>query len=275
MDSPQPTRFTKLPRLQPRSGIKVMYAAIRALLLRELQTRFGHYRLGYLWVFLEPLLTIGFKLVVLGSIMQKTLPGISYEIFLVNGILPFFMFRSGLSQALTATQSNKGLLSYRPVKPIDTVLARTLLEFFLKFIAYLFFSLVFLWLGQFISFEAIPQLLACWLLLFVFTVGGSLLFAVIGDFSKEIGKFMSACFVILFFISGVFYSIHIVPPQYLEFFLYNPLVHIFESMRHAVAPTYPLVNGITLTYPIMWTIGTLFIGLLVYKSFEERMVKSK
>ena len=60
----QPARLKKLPRLKPRGGLKVMYAAIRALLLRELQTRFGHYRLGYLWVFLEPLFSIGIMMVV-------------------------------------------------------------------------------------------------------------------------------------------------------------------------------------------------------------------
>ena len=275
MESSQPTRLTKLPRLKPRSGLTVMFTAIRALLLRELQTRFGQYRLGYLWVFLEPLLTIGFKIVVFGSIMQRAVPNISYEVFLVNGILPFFMFRSALSQSLSAVQSNKGLLSYRPVKPIDTVLARVLLEFFLKFIAYLAFSFAFLWLGHSISFESIPQLLSYWILLFVFTIGGSLIFAVIGDFSKEIGKFISACFVILFFTSAVFYSLHIVPAPYQQYLLWNPLVHIFEMMRHAVEPNYALVNGIGVTYPLLWTIGALFMGLLVYKAFEQRMVKSK
>ena len=275
MESSQPTRLTKLPRLKPRSGLSVMFTAIRALLLRELQTRFGQYRLGYLWVFLEPALTIGFKLLVFGTLMQRALPNISYEVFLVNGILPFFMFRSALSQSLSAVQSNKGLLSYRPVKPIDTVLARVLLEFFLKFIAYFAFSMTFLWLGHHISFESIPQLLSYWLVLFLFTVGGSLIFAVIGDFSKEIGKFISACFVILFFISGIFYSIHMIPPQYHEYLLWNPLIHIFEMMRNAVEPNYALVSGISLSYALLWMIGSLFLGLLVYKAFEKSMVKSK
>lgn len=77
-------------KLIPRSGLKVMSASIRALFLRELQTRFGQFRLGYLWVLLEPLLTIGVMVILFGSIMHKILPGIRYEIFLINGIIPFF-----------------------------------------------------------------------------------------------------------------------------------------------------------------------------------------
>ena len=39
MDEPTSSLKT-LPRLKPRGGLRVMYAAIRALFLRELQTRF-------------------------------------------------------------------------------------------------------------------------------------------------------------------------------------------------------------------------------------------
>lgn len=275
MESLPQSQIKKLPRLKPRGGLSVMRSAIRALLLRELQTRFGQYRLGYVWVLLEPLLTIGFKLLIFGSLMQRVLSGISYEIFLVNGILPFFMFRSGVMQSLSATQSNKGLFSYRPVKPIDALLARNFLEFLLKFIAYIFFSSAFLWFGYSISFEHIPELLFYWVLLFFFMVAFSLIFMVIGNFSNEIGKFLSPIFVMLFFASGIFYSINMVPLQYQEYLLWNPLIHIFELMRHAVVPSYPLASGINLIYFVCWIIGALFFGLLVYKRFEQQMVKSK
>ena len=103
----------------------------------------------------------------------------------------------------------------------------------------------------------------------------SLVFLVIGDFSKEIGKFLSMLFIVLYLLSGVLYSIHIVPTQYQDYLLINPLIHIFELMRHSVAPNYPLAAGIDLSYFVLWLIGTLFVGLLLYKRFERRMVKSK
>ncbi|MGE8593975.1 MAG: ABC transporter permease [Acinetobacter faecalis] len=252
-----------------------MRAAIWALLLRELQTRFGQYRLGYVWVLLEPLFTIGIMLFLFGTLMQRTILGMEYEIFLLNGILPFFMFRSGVTQALTAIQANKGLFSYRAVKPIDALIARNILEFLLKFTAYIAFSASFIWFGIEISFEAIPQLLSYWLLLFIFMFAVSLVFLVIVDFSKEVGRFLSPVFLVLYLLSGILYSIHIIPVEYREYLLYNPLIHIFELMRHAVAPNYALVSGISLSYFLIWMIITLFIGLLLYKRFERRMVKTK
>lgn len=270
-----PVALEKLPRLKPRGGLRVMAIAIRALFLRELQTRFGQYRLGYLWILLEPLFTIGVLLVIFGTIMQRTLPNISYEVFLLNGIIAFRMFRSGLTQALGAAQANKGLFSYRPVKPIDAVIARNLLELFLSFSSYLFFSIIFLWFGLEISFEAIPTLLAYWGLLFLLTLSISFVLVVIGDFSKEFNKVLMPLFFIMYLLSAIIYSIHIIPPQYQEFLLYNPLIHIFEPMRHAVAPAYPLVEGISLYYVLQWIGLSLLLGLLLYKRFERRMLKSK
>ena len=275
MEFPEQSQLKKLPRLKARGGLQVMHASIRALLLRELQTRFGQYRLGYLWVFLEPLLTIGIMVVLFGTVMQRTLPGMDYSVFLINGIIPFFMFRTGVTLAISATESNRGLFSYRPVKPIDALLARNVLEFLLKFTAYIAFTAAFVWFGYSISFEQIPQLLGYWSLLFIFMMACSLIFVVIGDFSKELNKFLSVFFLILYFLSGILYSIHIIPVEYREYLLYNPLIHIFELMRHAVAPSYSLVPGISLSYFIIWMIVSLFIGLLLYKRFERYMVKSK
>ncbi|WP_252151593.1 ABC transporter permease [Acinetobacter terrestris] len=252
-----------------------MYSSIRALILRELQTRFGQYRLGYLWIFLEPLLTIGALVVLLGTIRERAAPGIEYEIFLINGIIPFFMFRTGIMQGMGSVESNKGLFTYRLVKPVDALIARNILEFLLKFTAYISFSAIFLWFGYAMSFDNILQLLSYWLILFIFMFGCSLVFLIIATFSREISKVLSLLFLIIYLTSGIIYSIHIIPPQYQALLLYNPLIHIFELMRHAVAPSYALVHGISLSYVILWTIFTLFIGLLLYKQFERGMVKSK
>ena len=188
----------KLPRLKPRGGLAVMYSSIRALLLRELQTRFGKYRLGYFWVFLEPLLTIGILVLIFGTIRDRVSPGIDFVVFLVNGIIPFFMFRTGVMQAMGAVQSNKGLFSYKPVKPVDAVIARNFLELILKFIAYIGFSIALIWFGFHISFEAIPQLLMYWALLFLFMFACSLVFMVIADFSQEIQKIVAVLFLLLY-----------------------------------------------------------------------------
>ena len=265
----------RLPRFKPRGGLEVMYASIRALFLRELQTRFGHYRIGYLWAFLEPALNVIFMLILFGAIMKRTLPGIDYTVFLLNGILPFFVFMRSATQSLSAIQSNQGLLSYRSVKPIDTVIARTTLETLLYFFCYLILTLIIIWFGLSISFSQIPLLLFLWLILYIFSIGFSCIMMVIGEFLPEVGKLIGAVFIVVYFMSGAMIPLHIVPEKYLVFFLWNPIAHLLELMRASVAPTYSILHGVSLSYVLMSTLTVVFLGLLLTVAFTDRMVKTK
>ena len=271
---PQPA-LKRLPRFKPRSGIQVMYASIRALFLRELQTRFGNYRLGYLWAFLEPALNVIFMLILFGAIAKRTLPGIDYSVFLINGILPFFVFMRSATQSLSAIQSNQGLLSYRSVKPIDTVIARTTLETLLYFFCYIVLSSVMIWLGFKISFSNIPSLLGLWFILYVFSIGFACLMMVVGELSSEIGKLIGASFIVVYFMSGAMIPLHIIPEQYLGFFLWNPIAHVLELMRASIAPSYSVLPGISLTYVMLSTLVITFLGLLFTVALSDKLVKTK
>lgn len=261
-------------RLKPRSGLAVQYASIRALFLREFQTRFGHYRLGYVWAILEPGILVFLKLVLLGGIMERAIPSISYTLFLVNGVLPIRMFMKASTQSLHAVSSNKGLLNYRPVMPVDAVIARISVEMTLYFGVYILFTIGLMFFGDSISLSYLPNLFMCWLLLYIFTFGFALIMCAIGDVSSEIAKFISSCFIIFYLISGVMFSINNVPVQFHPYLLWNPLLHCLEFMRHAVAPDYP-VTYVSFSYFVISTLVVLFAGLLIYKAREKAMLTSK
>lgn len=111
-----------------RTGFEVQKAAIFALFLREIRTRFGKYRLGYLWAILQPagqlLILLAFAHFVFGHQMQ----GISYTVFFSGGVAPWFLFTNIAIRSINAVQANAGLFTYRPVRPIDAVIARSPLE---------------------------------------------------------------------------------------------------------------------------------------------------
>ncbi|HFO7348730.1 TPA: ABC transporter permease, partial [Escherichia coli] len=74
-----------------RSGFEVQKVTVEALFLREIRTRFGKFRLGYLWAILEPAAHLLVLLGIFGYIMHRTMPGISFPVFLLNGLIPFFI----------------------------------------------------------------------------------------------------------------------------------------------------------------------------------------
>ncbi|MCW1683773.1 ABC transporter permease, partial [Campylobacter jejuni] len=135
-----------------------MLNVIHALFFRELKTRFGANRhLGYLWVVGEPMsitLAITAIVTIIREYHHQVMPeGISIFMFLISGIMPYFMFRSIVTQLMNGTQANLALFAYKPVKPIHVFIARTLLEFcilFCDFYHCAFFS------GWFFRFDVFP-----------------------------------------------------------------------------------------------------------------------
>ncbi|MEY2863199.1 MAG: hypothetical protein RLY58_906 [Pseudomonadota bacterium] len=256
-----------------RSGLQVQFAAIHALFKRELLTRFGKFRLGYFWALLEPAIHVGIMLALFSAVMLRTVPGMPYALFLVNGILPWFMFSKTASRALSAVDANKGLFNYRAIRPIDTVIARALLEGFIYFLVYALFMFGLVCFGVQISVDQIPLLLLGWISLWLLSLGFSFVMMVIGHWSAEIGKFVAIFMRMLYFTSGIMYSVHVVPREYLIYFMWNPVLHMIETMRHAVAPSYPIDHAST-PYFLISTLVILCFGLMLYKSREQAMLTS-
>lgn len=261
--------------IKQRSGLAVMGAALHALLMREMQTRFGSYRLGYFWAPLEVMLQMIIYLVVFGAIMQRVLPGMDYSLFLLAGLAPFFMFQRNVTRALGAVEANQGLLMYRAVRHIDVILARCILELVIYFFTF-WLLLGLLWAFADIPFSVahLHIVLIGWAGMFFLSFGLALIMMMIGFYGGEISKVISIIFTILYFISGIIYSVHMVPEPYLGYLLYNPIVHNIELMRHALSPTYP-IHHIDMWYFVKWTVAVNFLGLLLYKALEKDLIRSR
>ncbi|MDA8491797.1 ABC transporter permease, partial [Kluyvera sp. Awk 3] len=164
-----------------RSGLEVQQAVIKALFMREIKTRFGKYRLGYLWAVLEPAAHLMVLVGTLGYVMHKTMPDISFPVFLVNGIIPFFIFSNITNRSISAIEANQGLFNYRPVKPIDTLISRAALEIIIYALVFILLMFTLALLGESFTSKNIVGLFLIWFLLFVFSCGIGLIFMVVSN----------------------------------------------------------------------------------------------
>ncbi len=82
-----------------------------ALVFRELKARFGNIRyLGYIWVVGETM-SVVLLVTIIGTVIREyhhqIMPeGISIFMFLISGIMPFFMFRSIVTQIMNGIGEN-------------------------------------------------------------------------------------------------------------------------------------------------------------------------
>lgn len=256
-----------------RSGFEVQKAAVHALFLRELKTRFGKYRLGYLWAILEPAAHMLILLAVFGFIMHRTMPDISFPVFLLNGIIPYFIFTNITTRSIGAIAANQGLFNYRPVKPIDTIISRAVLETLIFVAVYIILMAVVGLFGEEFFINQLITLISTWVLLVLFSCGVGLIFMVVGSTFPETEKLLPVMLKPLYFISCIMFPLHAIPKNYWNFLLWNPIVHVVELSRVSVVAGYQ-TQGVSLTYLALCTLIALFIGLALYRIREEAMLTS-
>ncbi|HBE7367703.1 TPA: ABC transporter permease [Escherichia coli] len=256
-----------------RSGFEVQKVAVEALFLREMRTRFGKFRLGYLWAILEPSAHLLILLSIFGYIMHRTVPDISFPVFLLNGLIPFFIFSSISNRSVNAIEANQGLFNYRPITPIDTIIARALLETLIYTAVYILLVLIVWMMGEYFEITNLLQLVFSWSLLIILSCGVGLIFMVVGRTFPEMQKVLPILIKPLYFTSCIMYPLHTIPKQYWIYLLWNPLVHVVELNREAVMPGY-ISEGVSLIYLAISTLIILFVGLALYRTCEDAMLTS-
>jgi capsular polysaccharide transport system permease protein len=268
---------TSMASLQKESRLwrafSIQRRVVHALFLRELKTRFGRHRLGYVWALLEPAAHMLVLFGVLGLLARHVMPDISFPVFLICGLVPFFMFNNIAVRSLNAIEANLGLLSYRPVHPVDTLLARAWLELLISASVFILLLVTLSLAGEEVELADIPGLCAIWGLLALLSLGLGVAFMVIGHEFPMSEKFIPLLVRPLYFGSAVMYSPTALPEQYRAWVLWNPLAHAFELLRHTVVPTYP-IGHVSLGYLAGWTLAVLFVGVALYKAREPSLLRS-
>jgi capsular polysaccharide transport system permease protein len=254
-----------------RTSWEINKAVIFALLMREMRTRFGEYRLGYLWALLEPAMHIAVFALLFGYVMQRTMPGIDYTLFLVSGIIPWLLFNSILSRGMSAVSANRGLFGYRQVKPMDAFITRAILEWLIYSSTYIVFLCLAAWFGLEVAIENPLSLIAALLLLFLFSSGLALMLCVLVTQFPEVQKFLPLILRPLYFMSGIFFALETVPHEYRPYLLWNPILHANELSRVAMFKSFETA-GASWVYLASSAVLTLTFGMMLYRQNSIKLV---
>lgn len=255
----------ELIRIPRRSPWMSQYLVIRALLLREMTTRFGKYRMGFFWMLLEPVFSVIFIGLILGTILERTVPEIPYAFFLLNGFVFLKLFTGPMSSALNALSSNQNLLVYPAVRPLDPFLARFAFELLTSLFSFLVFCIVGAWLGVDFSLTQLHILLACFIITWVAGCGLGLIFGVGAAHFREVEKIVPILQRPLLFISAILIPFSTLPGAARAVLAYNPLVHTIEISRKSLFPYY-FAEDVNLTYPSAFAVVVAAIGLTVFRN---------
>jgi len=261
--------------LKKRPPFAIVKSVIFALILREVQGRFGKKRLGAFWFVFEPMAHVAIVLLIFSTLRSRHIPGIEVTLFLMQGIIPFLMFRNVTLKGMEAVNANRGLLAYRQVKPFDMVTARALVESMLMSCVYILMLSV---LGWFFGYDITIQHPLQWLVTLAIggalAFGSALIFCVLIDAIPELASMIRIMYMPLYILSGIIFPLWLIPKDFLPLLLWNPYLHLIELLREYSIAYYPRVAEINLAYPAACAVLTLFTGLWLYRARHLRLIAS-
>jgi len=255
-----------------RSSLSITISVWRALLLREALTRISGGRAPWLWLLFEPALHIAFMTFVLTVIRHKVVGGIDAMVWVVSGLLAFFLFRRTATQSVNSINANSALFAYRQVRPVDTIFVRAFLEGSLM----LLISLIVVFFSLLLNISIVPDspmlLLGAVFGLWLLALGVGLIFSVINELVPEFDQVFKFVMAPVYLISGVIFPIAMVPSPYRDWLLLNPIVHGLEATRSGFSSYYHAVPELDLSYLYFVALTCVFFGLVLHQRYAQRLV---
>ncbi|MGO2769969.1 ABC transporter permease [Pseudomonas taetrolens] len=261
--------------MKPRSSFQIQKSVIFALMLREARARFGVRRMGAVWTLIEPICHLLIFSVLFALIRGRTVAGVEYPVFVLVGMAPFLLYRNTALRLMDSLRENRSLFGYKQIKPLDTYIARVLVETCISAVVYAILVFGFAWYG-FDMKVANPLMWVTTLILgLLFAFGLGMVLALITHALPSLKTVIRMAFFPLYFISGVLVPASYLPQAMMPLLLLNPFLHIVELIRAEVLPHYTPVAGVSEGYVATFTVVLLFIALGSYRARRLHLISTK
>ncbi|ASP16267.1 ABC-2 type transporter [Neisseria sp. oral taxon 020 str. F0370] len=251
-----------------RESLAIQKRVIGALLMREIITRYGRNNIGFLWLFVEPLLFTLVIVLMWKFFRASNVSSLNIIAFVITGYPMMMMWRNASGRAIGSISANASLLYHRNVRVLDTILARMFLEIAGATIAQILIMGVLIAVQWIEPPADIFYMLLAWLLMSVFAIGLGLVICSVAFRFEPFGKVWNSLSFVMMPLSGAFFFVHNLPQQIQHYVLMIPMVHGTEMFRAGY------FGGSSITYENPWFIVLcnlilLLLGLSMVAQFSK------
>ncbi|GGA65295.1 hypothetical protein GCM10011490_14960 [Pseudoclavibacter endophyticus] len=272
------------------------------LTLREIRSQYKRTALGRLWSLLNPLATIAIFSIIFGFLFQAPPPegtnsGLhAYALWIACGIIPWTFISGSIQAAMSSITANAGLLTkvYFPRHVLVTSMVMSLVATFL--VELLVVMAIMLTAAVFVTgahgllvLAYIPVLLVVVAITACFVLGIGLVLAVGVVYFRDIQHLWGIVNQAWFYASGVVFPIAMVESAerllgeqgitffgahipLVEIFKLNPAFHFLEAYR-SVLYDFAMPGPVTWLTMLAWAAAVLLVGVLVFRTFQARIVE--
>jgi ABC-type polysaccharide/polyol phosphate export permease len=212
-------------------NLRVQQRVLAALFMREVLTRYGRHNLGFLWLFVEPMIfTLGVTALwtATESVHGSDLPIVA---FALTGYSSVLLWRNMPGRCIGALWHNLSLMYHRNIRVLDVYLARLMLEFGGATISFTVLAIVFITIGWLDPPQDILQIVAGWLIITWFGAALAIWLGALSHESELVEKLWHPASYLIFPLSGSAFMVDALPSAAQEIVLYIPMVHGVEIVR--------------------------------------------
>ena len=252
-------------------SLKIQFRVIGALLMREVMTRYGRHNIGFLWLFVEPMLfTLGVTALWTAT---KATHGSSLPIsaFALTGYSSILVWRNTVNRTTNAVTPNLSLMYHRNVHVIDVFASRIILEIVGAGTSFVVLTCAFIVLGWIEPPRNLLQVVFGWLMLAWFGASLSLLLGAISERSELIEKLWHPISYLLFPLSGAGFMVEWLPKRAQEVVLFLPMVHGVELLREGFFKVSDINAHYDLFYLISCNLCLTLFGFAIEREVSRKV----
>ncbi len=224
---------------------------IISLVQRDLKSRYKGSVLGFLWMFLNPLLQLCIYTIVFGVIMTTDID--KFYLFPFVALVPWIFFSTCLSGGTTVIFGQQDMVKKiyfpREILPI----AFTTSQFVNMVLSFLVIFVVVLLSGTAVNPRALLYLPLIMLCEYVLALGVTLLVSGMPVYFRDLQQIMGLVSLAWMYMTPVVYSVERVPEKYLSLYYLNPMTPIIISYRdvlyYGTIPNLRMLMGGTASWP--------------------------
>lgn len=238
---------------------------------RDFVTVYKQTILGPLWFFLQPILTTITFTIVFGNIAQISTDGAPKVVFYMAGITLWNYFSSCLTTVSSVFNANAGIFGkvYFPrlIMPL-TIVISNLMKFGVQFLMFIFFVIYYSFQNQIQPNYFVFLLPIIVLIMALISMGIGLVLSSMTTKYKDLNQLISFGVQLLMYATPVIYPSSSIPQNYKWIIELNPLNNLFDYMRYAFLGVGSF-TFLELIYPILFSVGILTIGVVVFNKVQK------
>lgn len=257
-------------------GLKRQSSVVLAIIFKEIKVRSRTSKFGLMFLLIEPIIYIIAITMIRWLIRgREEVDGLHVLIWIPLGVAAFLIFMRGVSKIPSAIASNKGLLDYPQVKPVDPLIGVFILEMMLTMLGSCLAILLIWWFfDQFPSLPRPLEAIGVIVALLAGCLGLALILGVYGTFYENIPRLMKVVTRPMILISDVVLPISLLPASFREYLAWNPVLQFVQHFRLYAAGQRTIPEA-DLAYACMCSAVVLGVGIIAYYANRYRLVQSR